>query len=98
MEEEFAYMILAIVSEIPSGKVATYKQIAILAGKEKNARLVGKILSNATCFGSYPCHRVVNNAGRTVPGWDEQKFLLIEEGITFKANGNVDVKKHLWNM
>lgn len=98
MEEEFAYMILAIVSEIPSGRVATYKQIARLAGKEKNARQVGKILSNASFYGHYPCHRVVNNAGRTAPGWNEQQFLLMDEGITFKTNGNVDLKKYLWTM
>lgn len=40
MDEDFAYLILAIVSEIPRGKVATYKQIAELAGKENNARQV----------------------------------------------------------
>ena len=47
-------------------------------------------------YGSYPCHRVVNHAGRPVPGWNEQKRLLIEEGVEFKSNGYVDMKKYQW--
>ena len=90
MDEHFIYIVLEIVSEIPKGSVATYKQIAELAGRERNARQVGKILSASTLYGEYPCHRVVNSAGRTAPNWDEQKDLLIDEGVTFKPNGNVD--------
>ena len=43
-----------------------------------------------------PCHRVVNIAGRTAPGWSRQRPLLEEEGVTFKPNGHVDMEKHLW--
>ena len=42
MEDSFAYLVLAIVSEIPGGKVATYQQIERLAGRERGARLVGR--------------------------------------------------------
>ena len=59
MEDEFIFQVLEIVTEIPKGKVASYKQIAILANRNKNARLVGKILSHASFYGQYPCHRVV---------------------------------------
>lgn len=97
MNDDLAYQILEIVAEIPEGKVASYKQIAILAGRSKNARLVGKILSHSELYGNYPCHRVVNSAGRLVPGWTKQRELLYQEGITFKNNGNVDMKKHQWN-
>ena len=45
MNDDLAYQILEIVAEIPKGKVASYKQIAILAGRSQNARLVGKIKS-----------------------------------------------------
>ena len=90
MDEHFIYIVLEIVSEIPKGNVATYKQLAKLAGRERNARQVGKILSASSLYGEYPCHRVVNSAGRTAPNWDEQKDLLIDEGVTFKPNGNVD--------
>lgn len=96
MNEDFIYQVLSIVAEIPKGKVATYKQIAILAGRDKNARLIGKILSHASLYGDYPCHRVVNSVGRLVPDWYEQKDLLIEEGIQFKKNGYVDMKTYQW--
>ena len=98
MKEEFAYMILEIVNEIPLGKVASYQQIARLAGRDKNARLVGKILSYADCYGDYPCHRVVNSVGRLVPGWMEQRELLMKEGVLFKKNGNVDMKRCQWRV
>ncbi len=67
LDERLIYEILSVVEEIPRGKVATYGQIARLIGKEKNARLVGRVLSMAEYYGSYPCHRVVNHAGRLVP-------------------------------
>ena len=80
LDERLIYEILSVVEEIPRGKVATYGQIARLIGKEKNARLVGRVLSMAEYYGSYPCHRVVNHAGRLVPGWHDQGLLLLEEG------------------
>lgn len=98
MDENFAYLVLEIVSEIPKGKVATYRQIAQLAGKENNARQIGKILSNASFYGNYPCHRVVNSVGKLVSDWMEQKELLEEEGIQFKKNGLVDMDKCKWNI
>lgn len=72
LNDVFIYQVLSIVEKIPAGKVATYGQIARLAGRERNARLVGRILSQAEYYGKYPCHRVVNHAGRLVPGWPEQ--------------------------
>lgn len=63
MNEDLIYEILSVVEEIPAGCVATYGQIARLIGREKNARLVGKALSQAQYYGDYPCHRVVNHAG-----------------------------------
>ena len=97
LQEELCYEILCVVSEIPKGKVATYGQIASLIGRERNARLVGKVLSMAEYFGDFPCHRVVNSQGRLVPSWIEQASLLEEEGVTFLPNGKVDLKKHQWN-
>lgn len=88
--------ILSIVEQIPVGKVATYGQIAHLIGRERNARLVGRVLSQAGLYGKYPCHRVVNSAGRLAPAWEEQRHLLWAEGVTFKTNGCVDLKKHQW--
>ena len=88
MNEELIYQVLETVGEIPKGCVATYKQIACLIGREKNSRLVGKILANASYYGHYPCHRVVNFQGRLVPGWFEQKELL-EKGEALYKEGSI---------
>lgn len=66
LTEELIYEILSAVEEVPAGKVASYGQIARLIGRDKNARLVGKVLSMSEYYGSYPCHRIVNHAGRRV--------------------------------
>ena len=96
LDEDLIYEILSVVEEIPEGCVASYGQIAKLIGRDKNSRLVGKVLSRAELYGEYPCHRVVNHAGRTAPGWWEQRLLLEDEGVQFKENGCVDMKKYQW--
>ncbi|AOF49770.1 MGMT family protein [Tetragenococcus halophilus] len=96
LDEDLIYEILSAVEEIPEGSVATYGQIARLIGREKNARLVGKVLSRAEYYGKYPCHRVVNHAGRLAPGWVEQAVLLREEGVFLKDENHVDLKKFQW--
>ena len=97
LDEALIYEILSVVEEIPAGRVASYGQIARLIGREKNARLVGKVLSMAELYGDYPCHRVVNHAGRTAPGFREQRERLMEEGVGFKANGCVDMNAFQWD-
>ena len=93
LDEALLYEILSVVEEIPEGCVATYGQIARLIGREKNARLVGKALSVSGMYGEYPCHRVVNHAGRLVPGWTEQRSLLMMEGVPMKDEQHVDIRK-----
>ncbi|WP_247908305.1 MGMT family protein [Streptococcus sanguinis] len=95
--QELIDAVLALVDSIPSGRVATYGQIARLIGRPKNARLVGKILSQSELYGGkHPCHRVVNAAGRLVPGWEDQRHLLWAEEVDLKVNGCVDLKVYLW--
>lgn len=96
--DELIHEILSVVEEIPAGSVATYGQIARLVGRDKNARLVGRILSRAELYGQYPCHRVVNHAGRLVPGWAKQAELLKSEGVSMKDKDHVDLKKHIWKI
>ena len=83
--------VYSVVKEIPTGRVATYKQIAILTGFPQHARLVGRALRNVPDALGLPCHRVVNHAGRLVPGWSEQGELLLREGVFLKENGCVDL-------
>ena len=97
LDDGLIYEILSVVEEIPEGRVATYGQIARLIGRERNARLVGKVLSSASCYGKYPCHRVVNHAGRLVPGWREQGYLLRQEGVLLKDKFHVDLKRCQWD-
>ena len=97
LDEDLIYEILSVVEEIPEGCVATYGQIARLIGRDRNSRLVGKVLSMAEYYGQYPCHRVVNHAGRPALGWREQEELLREEGVELKRNGCVDLKKYQWD-
>ena len=97
LDENLIYEILSVVEEIPRGCVASYGQIARLVGRERNARLVGKVLGMAERYGDYPCHRVVNHAGRLAPYFHEQEPRLREEGVEFLPNGNVDMKKYQWD-
>ncbi len=94
--DDFAYTVLSVVAEIPPGRVATYGQIARLSGRERNARLVGRILRNAELYGDYPCHRVVDHSGRLVPGWPEQAALLRAEGVPLRDDRHVDLAACQW--
>lgn len=96
LNDDLIYEILAVVDEIPEGKVATYGQIARLIDRPKNARLVGKVLSMAEYYGHFPCHRVVNHAGRLAPGWDEQRRLLEAEEVPMKDENHVQIKECQW--
>lgn len=96
IDESLVYLILAIVDEIPAGKVASYGQIARLAGYPKHARMVGSVLKRSEFYGRFPCHRVVNSSGRCAPGWDEQAELLREEGVEVSQN-HVNMKDYQWN-
>lgn len=97
IDEALVYEILSVVEEIPAGRVATYGQLARLIGRDKNARLVGRVLSQAERYGCYPCHRVVNHAGRLAPGWARQGELLREEGVLLNADGRVDLRQYQWD-
>lgn len=93
--------IYEVVCNIPEGKVATYGQVALLAGNPRWARVVGYALHVNPSPGVIPCHRVVNREGRTADsfafgGGDIQRQMLENEGVVFSADGLVDLDKHLW--
>ncbi|MDQ3008850.1 MAG: MGMT family protein [bacterium] len=92
--------VLAIVEQIPRGKVATYKQIAQLA-QLKNPRHVGRILRISPLAAKYPCHRVVRSNGTLAEGnlfGEEYGQLkkLRAEGILFEG-GRVKLNKYQWS-
>jgi methylated-DNA-protein-cysteine methyltransferase-like protein len=89
------------VAMIPRGSVATYGQIAALAGRPGNARQVGYSLHALPQGSDIPWQRVVNAQGRVSPraspGWEDfQRQLLIEEGVVFNASGRIDLKRFGW--
>ena len=88
--------------KIPKGKVATYGQIARLAGNEKASRAVGNALHNNPQPKVVPCHRVVNAKGELAKnfgfgGRAVQQQYLEEEGVEVK-DFCVDLDKYLWAM
>jgi methylated-DNA-protein-cysteine methyltransferase-like protein len=93
--------IYAVVSRIPKGRVATYGQVAALAGRPRQARLVGYALHTLPADSDVPWHRVVNAAGRISPrgnalGHDElQAHLLRREGVRFVA-GAIPLARFRW--
>ncbi len=92
----FRKEVYEVVAAIPSGKVITYGQIALLLGFPHHSRLVGHVLRDVPPELHLPCHRVVNSQGRTAPTFQAQQRLLKSEGVTFKSNGNVDIKACQW--
>ncbi|MRN07211.1 cysteine methyltransferase [Lactobacillus sp. 0.1XD8-4] len=96
IDEQFIQAVLNIVDIIPNGRVATYGQIAWIIGHPRNARLVGKVLGKFGGRGHHPCHRVVTATGRLVPGWFDQRPMLLAENIPFKDENHVDIKHCHW--
>jgi alkylated DNA nucleotide flippase Atl1/3-methyladenine DNA glycosylase AlkD len=81
--------------------VATYGQVAALAGLPRHARLVGYALHALPEGSELPWQRVINSRGevspRAMPGWDGyQRHLLEEEGVRFDAAGRASLKRYLW--
>ena len=100
MEKTSFELIYDVVKQIPKGKVATYGQVAALAGNKRWARVVGYALHVNPDPGNIPCHRVVNREGEVSKafafgGENRQIALLQAEGV--KLNGaRVDLEKYRW--
>ena len=91
--------IYEVVKSIPEGKVATYGQVALLAGNPRWAKVVGYALHVNPEPGIIPCHRVVNREGRVAPGFafggeEVQRQLLESEGIVFESDGRIGLEKY----
>jgi len=94
--------IYAVVRRIPAGRVATYGQVAALAGLPGQARLVGYALAGLPDGNPLPWHRVINAAGRVSTRHDGpggsvlQRLRLEQEGVRFDARGRVDLATFGW--
>lgn len=93
--------IYAVVKKISRGRVATYGQIATVAGIPRNARQVGYALHTLTPESGVPWQRVVNARGKISPRtWSEnhllQRILLEDEGVEFDDNGRVNLDRFGW--
>ena len=94
--DPFDQEVYDVVRAIPAGWVATYGQVARLAGMPQRPRMVGQVLHRVPDGLRLPCHRVVNSVGRLAPSWPEQRALLEAEGVGFRCNGCVDMGRYQW--
>ncbi len=96
----FRAQVYEITKKIPRGKVATYGQLAKLAGKPKAARAVGSLMRTNPNAPRTPCHRVVARDGSLTGysgkgGITGKKSMLLNEGVLFKKN-KVNLKLSHW--
>jgi len=99
----FFSAVYAVTKQIPRGKVATYGQIARLAGNPRMARQVGWALHSNPEPGEIPCHRVINRNGELCKGFafggeEAQRLLLEAEGVAFGEDGKVDLRIYQWEV
>ena len=96
--ETFTEKIINVLREIPEGRVASYGQIARLAGNPRSARQVARILHSMSAKYQLPWHRVVNAKGEIViKDGDRQKDLLVEEGVVVDEKMRVDLRRYRWD-
>jgi methylated-DNA-protein-cysteine methyltransferase-like protein len=97
---DFTSEVIRLIKNIPRGKVATYGQIAFLAGLYSSVRRVVWILHSCSRKEGLPWHRVVNRKGmislKPGAGYEKQKILLEREGIVFNEKDRVDLNRFLW--
>lgn len=99
MTASFDRDVYAVVRRIPSGRAATYGQVAALLGRPRAARAVGGAMRR--CPPGVPWHRVVNAEGRISrrargAGMLTQRLLLEREGVVLRR-GRVDLARYAWD-
>ena len=92
-----------VVKQIPTGKVATYGQVARIAGIPNNSRQVGSVLKSLPANSGFPWYRVVNSRGEISERGDEnsqnfQRVALESEKIQFDDRGRVSLNEFGWEL
>jgi methylated-DNA-protein-cysteine methyltransferase-like protein len=99
-ETPFTREIKRVLRSVPRGRVATYGQIAALAGRERAARGVAWILHSSSEAAGLPWHRVIGGGGAISllrgRGFEEQKRRLLAEGVAVGPRGRIDLKRYRW--
>jgi len=95
---DFTRRVIAVIRRIPPGRVASYGDVAALAGRPRACRAVGNILRGSSAPG-LPAHRVIA-AGGALGGFGGnlplKRALLMQEGVTVRGNRVVDWRAHRW--
>ena len=98
--DTFAHRVKQFIKAIPKGKVATYGQIAMMAGNPRGVRGVVWILHSSSQKAGLPWHRVINKKGKISlspgEGYEEQKARLEAEGVRFDPEDCIDLDQFLW--
>ncbi len=99
-ETPFTREVQRVLRSIPRGRVATYGQIAALAGRERAARGVAWILHSSSESAGLPWHRIIGAGGAiSLPrgrGFEAQKKRLAAEGVAVGPRGRIDLKRYQW--
>ena len=101
MAETFHEAVIKAIKKIPRGRVASYGQIASLAGNPRAARQVVRALHSSSDKEKLPWHRVINSKGKISlqpgSGYELQKALLEQEGIVFGLEDKIDMNRFMWH-
>jgi len=99
-ERPFTRLVKATILSIPRGRVATYGQIAVLAGHNRATRAVAWILHASPESDGLPWHRVINaRGGISLPrgrGFAKQRRRLLAEGVEVSLRGRIDLPRYQW--
>ena len=97
---DFSQRVKDVIKRIPRGKVATYGQIAAMAGNPRGARQVVWLLHSSAMKDKLPWHLVINKQGKISlgpgRGYEIQRQLLENEGVRFGLQDRIDLDKFLW--
>lgn len=99
-ETPFTREVKKAIRSIPRGRVATYGQVAALAGRERASRGVSWILHSSSEAAGLPWHRVIGGRGViSLPrgrGFEKQRKRLVAEGVAVGPGGRIDLERYQW--